>query len=461
MCYVGDACFFIRGDNNMNIKVPEQVRKIISKLKSAGYEAYAVGGCVRDSFMGTIPHDWDICTSALPEETLNILSAKNIIQNGLKHGTVTVSLDHNLYEITTFRKDGTYADCRHPDNVTFVNSLHEDLARRDFTINAMAYDPEKGVFDYFGGISDIENKVIRCVGDPDKRFSEDALRILRALRFVSKLGFTIEKNTAESAVRNAFLLKKISVERISEELIQILNGDYVEMVLTDYIDILSIVIPEIVPMVGHLQYNPHHIYDIWQHTIKVVVNSPKGKVFRLAALFHDIAKPQCFTLDEKGIGHFHGHPEKSAEMAREIMNRLKLDNKTINSVVLLIKYHDRRPPADVKNVRKMISKIGKENFLALLKLKRADAKGQNPATIEQKLSYTEALEKLCYQETKDGTEYNLKTLAVNGNDIINLGVTEGKCIGAILKYLLDSVIGGVTENKKEELLLLARKYLAE
>lgn len=444
----------------MKIQVPEDVQSIIDKLNAAGYEAYVVGGCVRDSLMGLVPHDWDICTSALPDETLQLLSAENIIQNGLKHGTVTVNLAHKLYEITTFRTDGTYADCRHPDEVTFVRSLREDLARRDFTVNAMAYHPEKGLYDYFDGMTDIEHKIIRCVGDPDQRFHEDALRILRALRFASRLGFTIEKNTADSAIRNAALLRNISAERVAEELIQILNGDYAEMVLTNYTEILSVIIPEIRPMVGHLQYNPHHIYDIWMHTVKVIVNSPKGKVYRLAALLHDIAKPSCFTRDERGIGHFHGHPEKSAVMAREIMKRLKLDHKTMETAALLIQYHDKRPPAEPKYVRKLLSKIGKENFLALMQLKRADAKGQNPSTIPSKLAYTEELERLCYQETENGTEYDLKTLHINGNDLIAMGITDGREIGSTLKYLLGCVIDGSVENEHQQLLALAKEYSA-
>ena len=443
----------------MRIEIPQNVNTIIEKIRSAGFEAYAVGGCIRDSLMGIIPNDWDVCTSAMPEEVLNILNKKNIITAGMKHGTVTVKYDSKLYEITTFRTDGEYIDNRRPESVTFVRSLREDLARRDFTVNALAYNHETGLCDFFGGVSDIKNKVIRCVGDPDKRFSEDGLRILRALRFASRLGFEIEGKTSASIHKNAHLLKNISAERIASELIGIIDGDYVEPVLLEYPDVISVFIPEIKDMIGHPQYNPHHIYDIWTHTVKVVANSPHGKALRLSALLHDISKPECFSLDETGTGHFHGHPEKGAEKAGHIMRRLKLDNKTIDSVCLLIKYHDRRPEANSKNVRRLISKIGVDNFGKLMQLKRADAMGQNPAFFEEKLEYTEKLEKLFAEQTANGEEFNLKTLDINGNDLIGLGITEGKEIGKILKYLLECVINGTVKNFKEELLKEAEIYI--
>ncbi|MBQ8134015.1 MAG: HD domain-containing protein [Clostridia bacterium] len=443
----------------MKIAVPENVNRIIGQLEAAGYPAYAVGGCIRDSLMGITPHDWDICTAAVPEKVLEILGKHNVIESGLKHGTVTVKYSGELYEITTFRTDGEYLDNRRPESVTFVRSLKEDLKRRDFTVNAIAYNEAKGLCDYFGGKEDIRNKLIRCVGDPDKRFNEDALRIFRALRFAARFGFEIEEQTAFSVRKNAHLLCNISAERIASELLQIIDGEYAEAVLLSYSDVLGIIIPEILPMVGLNQRNPHHIYDVWGHTVKVIVNSPHGKMMRLAALLHDIAKPECFFTDEKGTGHFHGHPEMGAKMAEAIMRRLKLDNKTIESVSILIRYHDLRPQANGKNVRRMISKIGCEAFENLMELKRADARGQNPDKLAEKLAYIHRLEEIYQEVTANGDEFNLKSLKINGNDLIQMGITEGKQIGKILNQLLSEVIDGTIENDREMLLLKAKQLV--
>ncbi len=443
----------------MKIEIPENVKKIIDKIQSAGFEAYAVGGCVRDSIMGVEPHDWDICTSALPEETLEILGKTNIISNGLKHGTVTVGFNNEFYEITTFRIDGKYNDNRRPESVKFIKSLREDLARRDFTINALAYNCSKGLCDFFGGEADIQNHVIRCVGIPDERFREDGLRILRALRFSSRLGFTIEEETADAVHRNANLLKNISYERITSELFGIIDGDYAENVLTDYADVLCVFIPEIKDMIGHLQYNPHHIYDIWTHTVKVVVNSPHDRVLRLAALLHDISKPECFYTDQDGTGHFKGHPEKGAEKAYRIMKRLKIDNKTIKNVCMLIRYHDRRPKINEKNVRQLVSEIGVKGTEQLIQIKKADAMGQNPAMLEKKLELIDEFERIFRKQTACGEEYNLKMLEINGNDIITSGIGDRKKIGEVLKYLLECVIDGRLENSHKALVEEAKAYI--
>ncbi len=441
------------------MNIPESVKKIINTLETAGFSAYAVGGCVRDKLMGKQPHDWDLCTSARPEEILTVLGKNNVIESGLKHGTVTVKFDGELYEITTFRTDGEYLDNRRPESVTFVTTVEDDLSRRDFTINAMAYNPSEGLKDLFGGQEDISSGIIRCVGDPEKRFDEDALRILRALRFSSRFGFEIEPATLKAANKKAYLLNNISAERIASELLMILDGDYAARVLLDHTGILSVIIPEIKETIGFLQHNPHHIYDVWQHTVKVVEYAPKGKVFRLSALFHDIGKPYCFTQDEKGIGHFHGHPEVSAEMAVKIMKRLKLDNKTISDVEVLIRYHDRRPPADDKGVRKFISSVGKENYLKVLELKKADAKAQNPRMLEEKLKYIEDLEKKCMELTSGGDEFNLRTLKISGNDLKSIGLKEGRQIGETLKHLLNCVVDGAIENEYEALMTEAKNFL--
>lgn len=443
----------------MEIHIPENVQNIIRILNQNNYKAYAVGGCVRDSFMGMVPHDWDICTSAEPKEVLEALKSKNIIQNGMKHGTVTVRFQDDFYEITTFRVDGNYTDNRHPESVIFVRELKEDLARRDFTINAMAYHPDEKLQDYFQGREDIQNKIIRCVGDPDSRFHEDALRILRGLRFASRLGFSIEKNTAKSIHQNKSLLKNISAERISAELVQILDGDYAEKVLLDYADVFGEMIPEIQKMIGFEQHTPYHIYDVWEHTVKVITHSPKGKVLKLSALFHDIGKPAAFTMDSTGRGHFKGHPMISKNMADSILKRLKFDNKTIHEVLKLIEWHDFRPPAEAKYVRRLISEIGRESFLSLMALKRADAIGQNPEYLERILDYIQQLTKLFYEQTANYEDYTIQSLCLNGNDLKNMGITDGKEIGKCLKKLLDLYIDGEINNERAELIVAVRKYI--
>lgn len=434
------------------IKMPENAKGIIDKLRTCGYDAYAVGGCIRDSIMGKIPYDWDICTSALPEEVLEVLGERNIIENGLKHGTVTVHIDGENYEITTFRTDGQYLDNRHPENVTFVRELKEDLSRRDFTMNSLAYNYSEGLIDIFGGRDDINNSIIRCVGDPDKRFGEDALRILRALRFSSQLGFSIEEKTSASIHKNAELLKNISAERIMSEFTKILMGKNVEDVLMNYKDVIAVFIPEIKPMFGFEQHNPHHVYDVWQHTVKSVACVKNERILRLTAFFHDIGKPKTFTVDSGGKGHFHGHPEVSDRMADDILKRLKTDNNTIATVRLLIKLHDLRPKADEKNVRRLMYETGKENYPLLMDIKRADALAQNPEMHGYKLEYITQLENIYKQELEKKSAFNLKTLAVNGRDIINTGVRDGRTIGMILEYLLDRVIDGDIENDKQLLL---------
>ena len=434
------------------IKMPESAAMIIGRLSMNGYKAYAVGGCIRDSIMGKIPYDWDICTSALPEEVLEVLGEKNIVENGLKHGTVTVHIDGENYEITTFRTDGEYLDNRHPENVTFVRDLKEDLSRRDFTMNSLAYNDSEELIDIFGGENDINDGIIRCVGNPDKRFGEDALRILRALRFSSQLGFSIEENTSISIHKNAELLKNISAERIMTEFTKILMGQNVEEVLLNYSDVIAVFIPEIKEMFGFEHHNPHHVYDVWKHTVKAVACVKNERVLRLTAFFHDIGKPKTFTIDNAGKGHFHGHPEVSGKMANEILKRLKTDNRTISEVCLLIKLHDLRPKPDAKNVRRLMYETGSESFPLLMEIKRADSLAQNPETHEYKLEYIRKLEEIYKQELEKKSAFNLKTLAVNGKDIINIGVRDGRKIGMILEFLLDRVIDGDMENDRQLLL---------
>ena len=444
---------------DIKLTLPQDVKMITDRLNKNGYKAYAVGGCIRDCMMSRTPSDWDICTSALPEQTLEALGMPNIIENGLKHGTVTVRLNNNNYEITTFRTDGDYVDNRHPDSVTFVSDVKDDLSRRDFTVNAMAYNDTDGLQDHFSGTEDIKNRIIRCVGDPDKRFNEDGLRIMRALRFSSQLGFSIEEATAASLRRNAGLLKNISAERIRTEFIKLLCGENAEEVLTAYPDVISVFIPEIIPLQGFEQKNPHHIYDVWTHTVKVVSSVKNDGTMRLAAFLHDIGKPRAFTIDSSGTGHFKGHPEISAIMSDEILRRLKFDNETIRTVCTLIKYHDFRPPAEPKYVRRLMSNIGAPLFERLLDLKRGDAMGQNPVMLKEKLGYIDDLEAVYRAELSSSGVCTLKTLAVNGRDIMSLGIKDGKTVGSVLNFLLDKVIDGEAENNKESLLALASENI--
>lgn len=442
-----------------SLTLPECVGKILYTLHRRGYKAYAVGGCVRDSVMGKTPSDWDICTSALPEETLEALGAHNIIQNGLRHGTVTVRMNGENYEITTFRTDGQYLDNRHPEKVSFVRELKEDLSRRDFTMNAMAYNEEEGLIDPFGGIGDIASGIIRCVGEAALRFGEDALRILRALRFASRLGFSIEPHTAAAIHECSGLLNNISAERIMSEFTGILMGEHCEKILMDFHDVIGVFIPEILPMKGFCQRNPHHIYDVWEHTVKVTAFSPRERILRLSAFFHDIGKPLTFTIDNNCIGHFHGHPEISADMSERILRRLKTDNDTISQVRLLIKLHDLRPPVSDRNVRRLLSMTGRERFFSLMELKRADALAQNPAMRFEKLRYIDELEAACRRQLEAGAAFDMKGLAINGGDIKALGVNEGRAVGDILRRLLDEVIDGSLKNERSELLCEAEKII--
>ncbi|MBQ3928656.1 MAG: HD domain-containing protein [Clostridia bacterium] len=437
----------------MKIDMPTQVKEIIAVLQQNGYRAYAVGGCIRDTIMGIPPSDWDICTSSLPQETLDALGAQNIVENGMKHGTVTVRRNGQNYEITTFRTDGVYLDNRHPQNVQFVRTLEQDLARRDFTVNAMAYNDTDGLCDCFGGTEDIQRKLIRCVGNPDQRFQEDGLRILRALRFSSQLGFEIESSTADSIRKNAHLLQNISAERILSELIKILTGKNVEYILLHYSGVLEVFLPEIRPMVGLEQNNPHHIYDVWTHTVKTVAAIPPERTLRLAALFHDFGKPDRHTVDSNGIGHFKGHPEVSAVMAEKILIRLKSDNQTKSDVAAIIRMHDARPPAEPKYVRRQMAKLGERRYPMLLELKKADSLAQNPRTIPQKLEYISRLNKIYQNEMKQGGAVTIKSLAVNGNDMINLGIKDGRMIGECLNTLCQLVIDGEVDNEKGALMI--------
>lgn len=441
----------------MQIKLPKAVEIAINKLKSAGHEAYIVGGCVRDALRGVEPHDYDMTTSALPDETKAIFSEYRIIETGMKHGTVTVLIDGEPLEITTFRVDGTYSDHRRPEEVTFTRSLREDVARRDFTVNAMAYSPDSGVMDFWGGRDDLEKGVIRAVGEPDRRFNEDALRIMRAARFASTLDFEIDGATSDSMIRNRGLLRNISAERINVELSKLILGDGCERMLVDYAVILTEIIPELAPAIGFDQRNNHHIYDVYTHTVKAVVNCPRDRNIRMAALLHDVGKPSVFSVGDDGVGHFYGHSEKSVEIAENVLTRLKFDNASKNEILTLIKYHD--PVILVKRaaVGRWARRLGMETLFRLLELKAADNLAQAPEYADRLRGYEE-IRRVAEEMIAENACFSLKDLAVNGGDLIKFaGFTAGKAMGETLSALLDAVISEELPNDREVLLARARE----
>jgi tRNA nucleotidyltransferase (CCA-adding enzyme) len=431
------------------------VRKIIGLLAQNGYDGYAVGGCVRDSLLGKAPHDWDICTPATPEEMLRVFEGLRVIETGIKHGTLTVLLDGEAFEVTTYRVDGEYLDNRRPSSVRFVGSLIEDLSRRDFTVNAMAYNEQAGLVDPFSGADDLKAGLIRCVGNPDDRFGEDALRILRALRFASVFGFALEPETSDSIHRNKQLLRNISAERISIELGKLLCGVGAGDILRRYADVIAVFIPEITPMLGFEQYNPYHSFDVWEHTVKSITKAPEDLTLRLVMLLHDIAKPRSFTRDESGRGHFHGHPAQSAELAEQILKRLKFDNQTIEKVKTLVYWHDVRLEVSPRAVKRLLNKIGPEHFKALLLIKLADYGAQNPDYFTLRAQQLDQLRGILETVLKERQCFSMKDLAVTGSDLLALGIPQGGQLGEVLKTLLDMVINDEATNSREELLDIA------
>ena len=438
----------------MKIQLPGHVRQIIKRLQQEGYDAYAVGGCVRDTLLGRPPQDWDITTSAKPQEVKALFS--HTVDTGIEHGTVTVMLDHIGYEVTTYRIDGEYEDARHPKSVTFTGNLVEDLKRRDFTINAMAYNDTAGLVDAFDGTADLQKGIIRCVGDPHDRFGEDALRMLRAVRFAAQLGFTIEEETRRAAADLADHLKKVSAERIQTELVKLLTSAHPEEMRTVYeLGLSRIFLPEFDRMMETPQVTKHHCYSVGEHTIRTMQEIAPDRLLRLTMLLHDVAKPLCMTTDEDGQNHFKGHPAAGADLARTILRRLKFDNATIRQVCLLIRYHDDRPAVTPRNVRRAISRIGLENMPLLFAVKRADTLGQSQYQRAEKLAYIDAYEAEYESICAAQQCVQKKDLAINGSDLIALGMKPGKAIGAVLDELFEQVLNDPDCNTKEQLLLRA------
>ncbi len=436
----------------MVIRLPEKVSVIISRLKEAGYDAYAVGGCVRDSVLGRVPQDWDITTSARPQQVKEVFG--HTIDTGIRHGTVTVILGHEGFEVTTYRIDGEYEDARHPKYVEFTSELREDLKRRDFTINAMAYNQETGFVDESDGLGDLQRKVIRCVGNPEERFTEDALRMLRAVRFAAQLGFSIEENTRKAIIKLAPNLKRISAERIQTELVKLLVSPHPEELFTLYdVGITDVILPEFSRMMVCRQKHPHHRGTVGEHTVWSLQAVPPEKVLRLAMLLHDVAKPLCRTEDSRGMHHFHGHPAKGAEVAVQVLRRLKFDNDTIRRVTMLVRSHDDRPyPLSERAVRRAVRRNGEAVYPDLFAVKRADILAQSDYLKKEKLDYVDEYEKI-YREIRQKDQcLSLKQLAVTGKDLMDAGMKPGKELGTVLNRMLEDVIDEPDLNCREVLM---------
>ena len=436
----------------MKIEIPAKANQIITRLAKAGYEAYVVGGCVRDAILGRSASDWDITTNAKPEQVKALFS--RTVDTGIQHGTVTILQGREGFEVTTYRIDGEYRDGRHPSEVIFTPSLLEDLKRRDFTINAMAYNETEGLIDAFDGMGDLKKRRIRCVGDPRERFTEDGLRILRAVRFSAQLDFEIEEKTREAIKEFASGLSCISAERIQTELVKLLTSEHPETFRTLYdTGITSVILPEFDACMETPQNHPHHCCCVGEHTLLALKAVEADKVLRLSALLHDIGKPGTHVRDERGVDHFYGHGEVGAELAGRILRRLKFDNDTISRVKHLIRVHDYLQIApDQRGVRRAVFRIGEEYFSDYLKLRRADILAQNPSMQKEKLEALETIERLYRQVLEEQNCLSLKKLAVTGRDLIEAGMEPGPGLGETLNRLLELVIEHPEYNTKEYLL---------
>ncbi|MBE6125387.1 MAG: HD domain-containing protein [Erysipelotrichaceae bacterium] len=433
------------------ITLNEDLKFILERFSSSGYEAFLVGGCVRDAIMGLQPHDYDITTNARPSQVHDLFSDCRIIDTGIKHGTVTLLLNGEPYEITTFRKETEYDDHRHPNSVSYSDSLYEDLVRRDFTINAFAYNPDKGLIDYFNGTEDLNNRVLRCVGNPGERFEEDALRILRALRFASRFHLTIEPETHAALLNKKELLRYVSVERIALEFNEILCNDNAREYLDEYREVIAVFLPEIKVMFDYDQHSRYHNYDLWHHTLKVLEEVPPQLSLRWAALLHDIGKPAVKTEGKDGRWHFINHRNVSARMTETILKRLHFDNKNLKHIVSLVRYHDNKMIKDI-DIKMMLSKSDMDFFRELIILQKADNKAHYPEFVNDSSYYDELLNKA---EEFSSSALHLSDLRVNGDDLIKIGITGpdvGKALGRALKMVLEEKL----DNNKEDLLKYIR-----
>ncbi len=446
----------------IRIRMPDKVKFIIDKITAAGFEAYAVGGCVRDSILGRTPQDWDITTSARPEQVKALFS--RTVDTGLKHGTVTVLLGKEGFEVTTYRIDGEYLDGRHPREVIFTPSLEEDLKRRDLTINAMAYNDENGLVDLFGGRNDIQERIVRCVGDPKQRFGEDALRMLRAVRFAAQLGYRIEESTGDAIGRLAPGLRQISAERIQAELVKLMTSPHPEFLKMAYdFGMTAVFLPEFDRIMETEQNHPHHCFSVGEHTLHALTEVEPDRILRLAVLFHDIGKPAALTVDEDGMTHFHGHAGVGAEMTGQILRRLKFDNDTVGRVCKLVLYHDygNGQEPDMRFLRHAVNQIGEDAFPGIFLVKRADIMAQSDYMRREKLSGLERWQKLYQKLLEEKQCVSLRTLAVSGADLIGLGMDPGRKLGETLQKLLELVLEEPERNSREFLLARAEEMLSQ
>lgn len=443
----------------MNFNIPTKVQFIIDTFYNNGFEAFLVGGCIRDYLLNKTPKDYDIATSATPDQTISLF--EKTIPTGLQHGTVTVVIENENFEVTTYRTESEYIDNRHPEKVEFVKNIKEDLSRRDFTINAFAYNHKKGLLDFFEGKSDLKNKIIRAVGNSDIRFNEDALRMLRAIRFSSQLDFDIDKDTLSNIEKNNLLINNISFERIRDEISKILlsNNPRKGLLLLKNTGLLTNIIPEFKDTFGFDQKNPHHFEDVFEHSLSVLEKTPSILTIRLAALFHDIGKPSCFNLDEKGIGHFYGHNIKSEEISRKILNRLRFDNKTIKETLKLIREHmNVLDNPNNSNIKRLITRVGLDSIENLYSLQEADILSlKDPSVATHKIvKMREVTNNILISKEP----LSLKDLAITGNDLITeLGLSKGKIIGDVLKKLFNIILDYPDLNNKADLLKEAKKIV--
>ena len=443
------------------LSIPRNVAWLLRQCRQAGYAAYVVGGCVRDALLGRAPKDWDLCTSATPQEMLRVFAGAHVVETGLKHGTLTVVLDHIPYEVTTFRVEEGYADHRHPDRVRFVHDVREDLARRDFTVNAMAWSPEEGLVDAFGGQEDLRTGVIRCVGEPDTRFGEDALRILRALRFAATYAFRIDGGTSASIHRLHPTLRHVAAERIRVELGKLLCGSAAAEILRLYPDVLHTVLPETATMYGFDQRTPHHRYDVWEHTLHALAAIPGEETLRWAALLHDAGKPEAFTLDASGVGHAYGHGKISLEKAESAMARLKMDRSTWEDVTLLVEKHDLPLSSERQLMKRRLHQLGERRLRMLIQLQRADALGKGTLAPEEVEEATRERCRTLDALVAEDACVSLRQLAVRGGDLLSAGIPAGRALGQILERLLEEVMEEALPNQREALLRRALEMARE
>lgn len=441
----------------MELHINDGALNILSRLETGGFSAYVAGGAVRDLIMGKTPHDYDISTSAKPDEVKMLF--KRTIDTGIKHGTVMVIENKTGYEVTTFRRDGEYDDGRHPNDVCFVDSVREDCLRRDFTINAMVYSPKRGLIDFFGGRNDIKSKMIRCVGVPEQRFKEDALRMLRAVRFSAVLSFNIEEKTKRAIKKCAVLIKKVSSERILEELNKILlseNPDYFR--LLHELGLMQYIMPQLDVCFGEPQKNKYHIYDVGEHIMQTVKNTPPDLAVRWAAVMHDVGKPPCSSTDANGIIHFYGHHRESKRIATDMLHRLRLDNESIHDIIVLVENHDVRIEPQSSSIKRMMARTGANLFEKLLTLQLADNAAKNPKYFEEKKRRIDEVYRIYKEILAEGQPYLISDLVVNGRDLIKIGYRPGRAIGDVLKLMIEEVIINPDLNNREYLLKKAAEY---